>query len=200
MASYPPPVDNDSLFSDLLNERNVPLQNVWMVRRNAFFDAHYTKKIFPSKIGQNFQLLLPLAYKYKQGYVNEPLVYYVIRKNSHFHTSRTLKQEAERNLGLIDIFTETLKLLKAPNEQKLLNFVWARFMHRNLMLGINHGNANLILDCCEKAQERQLNIFNKDYFDVAFLLNNYILPRINLQQKLNEVKADISKINDKLKN
>ena len=139
---------------------------------------------------QNFQLLLPLAYKYKHGYVNEPLVYYVIRKNSHFHTSRTLKQEAERNLGLIDIFTETLKLLKAPNEQKLLNFVWARFMHRNLMLGINHGNANLILDCCEKAQERQLNIFNKVGLFInlsSIFILNFLLFSIRLSKSLNNI-------------
>ena len=183
----------------MLNERNVLFANVWLVRREIFFKAHPTKKIFPSKQGQNWQLLLPLAYRYKYGYINEPLCTCVVRKNSHSRKFKTLQQMVNRHMEFVELLTATIKQINPPNEQELLNFVWARFMHKNLILGINYGDSNLILDCCKKAQERQLNIFNKDYFDVAFLLNNYILPKINLQQKLNDIKADISKINDKLK-
>ncbi len=72
-------------------------------------------------------------------------------------------------------------------------------MHKNLVLGINHGDANLIYDCLRKAQEKELDICGADNFDVKFLLANYILPRIELQGKLNAVKAEVAALNEKLK-
>ena len=180
-------------------QRNIFFPNVWFVRKAAFWESHPTKKIFPSRQGQNWQLLLPLAYRFKCGYIDEPLCVYVERRESHSHEQRNLQQQIERNLGFVELLTETLKPLHTPNEKELLNFVWTKYLHLNLVLGINHGNADIIFDCCRKAQEKNLNIFGADYFDVANLLNRYILPRITLQQKLNELKSDISKINDKLK-
>ena len=194
-----PPSTQDNLFIDLLTQKNVVFTNIWLVRRDIFFKAHPTKKIFPSRQGQNWQLLLPLAYRYNYGYVNEPLIYYVVSDNSMSHAPRTFKQEVERNLGFIVLLTATIKQLNAPNETELLNYVWAKFMHKNLMLAINNVDANLIYDCCRQAHERNLNIFGDDNFDVAFLLAKYILPRIELQNKLDSVRKDISKLNDKLK-
>ena len=97
------------------------------------------------------------------------------------------------------MLTATIKPLNAPNETELLNFVWAKFMHQNLILAINHGDANLIYDCLLKSQERQLNICGADNFDVKLLLTNYILPRIELQEKLNAVKVEVAALNEKLK-
>lgn len=198
MRRIPPTSVKDNLFSDLLISRNVFFPNIWLVRKETFFNAHPTKKIFPSKQGQNWQLLLPLAYRYKYGYINEPLCIYVTRSQSHSHAPRTLKQEVERNLGFVELLTATLKQLNAPNEKELLDFVFVKFMHQNLMLGINYGDANLIYDCCKKADERHLDIFGTGVFDLKLLLNRYIFPRINLQVKLDEIKKDISKLNDKL--
>lgn len=78
----------DTLFMDFIIQRNVFFPNVWMVRREVFFKAHPTKKIYSSRQGQNWQLLLPLAYNFKCGYINEPLVYYVFRKDSHSHNKK----------------------------------------------------------------------------------------------------------------
>ena len=200
LRRIPPPVgEKDSLFMDFLIQQNIIFSNVWLVRRDVFFKAHPTKKIYPSRQGQNWQLLLPLAYKFKCGYINEPLCVCVSRKDSHSHNKKNLQQNVQRYLDFIDLLTATIKPLNIPNETELLNFIWANFMHQNLMLGIQHGNADLIIDCLSKASERQLNIFGQDIFDVGFLLGNYILPRLELQNKLNAVKADIAALNDKIK-
>lgn len=98
------------------------------------------------------------------------------------------------NLYALALFVQIV-----PNEKELLNYVWTKFMHRNLALAINHGDANLIYDCIKQAQERKLNIFGAETFDVGFLLSNYILPRIELQNKLNAVKSDIAALNNKIK-
>ena len=99
----------------------------------------------------------------------------------------------------MDLLTATIKPLNVPNETELLNFIWAKFMHANLILGIKYCDADLILNCLLQADDRKINIFGTDNFDVEFLLENYILPRMELQDKLNQVKADIATLNDKIK-
>lgn len=180
--------------------------NVQLIRREAFFKSHPTKKIFPSRYGQNVQLLLPVAYRYKHGYVNEPLVYYVIRRDSLQHTPRNLAQELKRRYGAIEMLIYTIKQLHAPNEAELLHVTLSYRMHQILKLGINHGDANVIYDCIRKAQENKLNIFGAETFDVGFLLANYILPRIELQGRLNATQAkldtlkkEIVALNEKIK-
>ena len=196
----PPPSEQDNLFLDfIMMNGNVMWPNVYMVHRKAFFSAHSTKKIFPARSGQNFQLNVPLAYRFKYGYINEPVCIYVNRSDSHSHTPKNFQQQVERKRQEIEMMTATLKLLNAPNEKELINLAWARRMHEVLKLAIEHGDAILIYDCCRKAQEKRLNIFGADTFDVGFLLANYILPRIELQNKLDAVRKDISKLNDKLK-
>lgn len=197
----PPPVgEKDTLFMDFIIQRNVIFPNVWLVRRDVFFKAHPTKSIYPCHYGQNWQLILPLAYNFKCGYINEPLCYYVQRQGSIMHTKFTLQQEVEKRLEFIDLLTATIKPLNVPNETELLNFIWVKFMHQNLMLGIYYGDTDLIVECIKAAAERKINIFGADTFDVAFLLENYILPKMELQNKLNAVQADIAALNDKIKN
>lgn len=190
----------DNLFLDFIIQRNVIFPNVYMVRRDVFCKAHPTKSIYPCHYGQNWQLILPLAYNFKCGYINEPLCYYVQRQGSIMHTNFTLQQEVEKRFEFIDLLTATIKPLNVPNETELLNFIWVKFMHQNLMLGIYYVNVDLILECIQEAAERRLNIFGTDTFDVAFLLENYILPKMELQNKLNAVKADVAALNDKIKN
>ena len=193
-----PPAERDNFFIDLLKEYNVFFPNIYLAKRESFFKVHPTKKIYPSRQGQNWQLLLPLAYSCKYGYINEPLCFYVVRKDSHFHSPRTLRQEVERNLEFIELLNYTIKQLNTPNEKELLNFIWAKFMHKNLILGINYGSSKLINDCCRKANEKKLDIFGVDNFDIKLLLEKYIFPKFELQYQLNEVKEDISKITEKL--
>lgn len=83
----------DTLFMDFIIQRNVVFPNVWLVRREVFFKAHPTKKIYSSRQGQNWQMILPLAYNFKCGYINEPLVYYVFRKDSHSHNKKIRKSK-----------------------------------------------------------------------------------------------------------
>lgn len=40
----------------------------------------------PREIGQNFQLIMPIAYKYPIGYIDDYLYYYLVRKSSHSRT------------------------------------------------------------------------------------------------------------------
>jgi glycosyltransferase involved in cell wall biosynthesis len=91
------PSGEDNMFLDLIMEKNVVYTpGVYLVRREAFLDAIPTRQIYESSVGQNWQLLLPIAYKYKCGYIKDELFSYVIRDDSHSRKEKTLSQELEK--------------------------------------------------------------------------------------------------------
>lgn len=54
----------------------------YMVRTSALFDFYPDREIYQSRFGQNLQFLMPLTYKKKCGYIDEPQMIYNIQENS----------------------------------------------------------------------------------------------------------------------
>jgi len=103
-----PPSGNDNLFFDLIAGNNVfYTPGGYMVRASMFRDAMPLplKIQSPREIGQNFQLLLPISFKYPIGYIDEYLFYYSIRRGSHSRVKHTFEEKNR----IIDISDDVLK-------------------------------------------------------------------------------------------
>lgn len=81
--------EKEKQITDLFSAISFGKTNNWagtyMVRTSALFEAYPDRNINPSRFGQNFQILLPVAYKRKFGYIDEPLMEYRIQAESHSH-------------------------------------------------------------------------------------------------------------------
>lgn len=73
------------LFSALAFGKTNNWAGTYMVRTSVLFAAYPDRNINPSRFGQNFQILLPVAYKQKFGYIDEALMEYRILPESHSH-------------------------------------------------------------------------------------------------------------------
>ena len=103
-----PPRGEDNLFKDLILEKNVVFTpGVYMVRREELLKAIPSKHIRNSRVGQNWQMLLPIAYNCKCGYLKEELFSYVIRDDSHSRTEKSLEDT----------------VVKLHNHDELLNMI-----------------------------------------------------------------------------
>lgn len=105
------PQGEDNMFLDLIVEKNVVFTpGVYLVRREAFLKVNPKRDINESRVGQNWQMLLPLAYSCKWGYIKEELFSYIIREDSHSRQEKTLEQVLEKlknhNDLLIQILTD----------------------------------------------------------------------------------------------
>ena len=67
----------ENLFFRLLMEKTYPSAGSYMVKTKPLFDFYPDRNIYPSRQGQNLQILLPLAYRYKSAFVNKPLMKYI---------------------------------------------------------------------------------------------------------------------------
>ena len=84
-----------------LNEESIFCPGCHMAKSSMFFKVNPDGSIYPARRGQNWQMLLPLYYKYKRYFLNKPLYNYVIyedsmsRGDSNYEKSRYRFEEHE---------------------------------------------------------------------------------------------------------
>lgn len=110
-ASHP-----NVLFMSILQDTNHAYYccGAYMLRSEAFLNANPERYIYPSRAGQNIQMLLPILYLSSVYVLDKPVYNYVVLPNSHSHTDRTQKQQMERFRDLHTIRVETLKRMRIP--------------------------------------------------------------------------------------
>lgn len=57
----------------------------YCIGKGAFLDAFPNKELDEKQHGQNWQISIEIAYRYKVGYIDKPLMKYVVRDNSLSH-------------------------------------------------------------------------------------------------------------------
>ena len=108
------PSGEDQFFEDLICCRNVVFcPGVYMARGEAIRSAIPDLHIYESREGQNWQMLLPITYMYRCGYLNEVLFHCVVHKDSHSRQKRSLEQRLAREEEFIAICTRTVEKIPA---------------------------------------------------------------------------------------
>lgn len=103
------PQDKDNFFEDLLLSKNVVFcPGIYIMRTEKFFNCISNKKINESRIGQNYQILLPVVYREKYGYIKKSLYKYVLHSSSH---SNKDNNSYEKILKRFQSHEETLYIL-----------------------------------------------------------------------------------------
>ncbi len=108
-----------------------------MIRMSAFDATHPDRKIYPSRQGPNLQILLPLYYRYKRGFIDEPLMYYIIRDASISHSySKTAQSWYETLRNIQTIYNETIDTIEMSDDEraKYKKIVNLRFAHQYLVV------------------------------------------------------------------
>lgn len=110
----------ERFFEDLLSEHNVVFcPGTIMVRRESLTKAIPDLHIYESREGQNWQLMLPLAYTCKHGYLDEILFKYVVHNDSHSHMKRDYDKEIKRRDNFYILQVETIeKIVGMSDEEK----------------------------------------------------------------------------------
>lgn len=122
--------EKEKQITDLFTALSFGKTNNWagtyMVRTAVLFAAYPDRNINPSRFGQNFQILLPVAYKQKFGYIDEPLMEYRIQPESHAYAQdpETQYQKSIANsTGWRDIYRSVVNrfVLDQKERQYYLN-------------------------------------------------------------------------------
>lgn len=106
-------------FIHLLKGQSIVCSGCHMVRTRELFDSIGGNQIFPSRYGQNLQLLFPILYHSKRGYIDKPLYNYVIYNNSLSHFEDDFEKNWKHRERRFQIKVETLKHIHDISAQDL---------------------------------------------------------------------------------
>ncbi|NFO13459.1 glycosyltransferase family 2 protein [Clostridium botulinum] len=136
----------EKLFLDFITENKIWFApGCYMIRTKAFLDVNYDRKIYESRSGQNWQMLLPITYKYKCGFIDEALYTYVVRENSHSHSIIDYKKLLNRCDEHEDILVNVVKSInmKENEKEKYLIIIKEKYIRKKLYIAGQFGDKGL---------------------------------------------------------
>ena len=112
---------NTNLFDGLIGGKATNWAGSYMIRTDVLFSFYPTRDIYASKFGQHMQILLPVAYKNKFGYIDEPLMIYFLQENSHSKAETPEEQQKKNDYnfyGYQDIYRYMVNLIVLDEKER----------------------------------------------------------------------------------
>lgn len=174
-----PKNQNKYIFDDIIFENTYCTNGAYLLRMKSFLKVNPKREIYVSNGGQNWQMLLPICFDYKCGYIDQGLYTYVVRENSHSHIgSNNFDKELERLEGYKDILLNTIKKINLDQKkyEKLIN---TKYHRREMMLGLKFKNRKFAQERYKKLkQNKELMLVDKIYYVFGINIISKILIKI----------------------
>lgn len=171
----------EDLFLDYVIENKVWFApGCFMVRSASFLEVNRHKKIYPGNGGQNWQMLLPLMYKFKCGYIDEALYTYVVRDKSHSHKALDLQENLNRCYEHEDILMNTIKSINMPDSERqiFIKLIQEKYIKKRFSLAINYNERELAK--VEYLKLRSDFLVTKKETISYFIVENRLLSSLNI--------------------
>lgn len=140
----------DDVFLDLILEKTYCCCGCYMVKVSSLEEIYPDLTIYESSGGQNWQILVPMAGRYRCGYIDEDQYHIAVRKESHSRKERTYDELVERYASLKSILYHGIAL-SGRNDCNYYEIVDNKY-ERVLM------NLNLTHKQFERAKQNYLNL------------------------------------------
>lgn len=171
-------------FQYLLEEKSIFCPGCHMVRTKSFLDVNPKRHIYPARRGQNWQMLLPLYYKYKRGYIDVPLYNYIIYSNSMSRGDDSFDKKIYRINEHLEILNSTLRDIEMNDldRTKFLNLINERYTRKKLHIAAEYLNTEMLEEAYIRLKnENKLIIIDKFKYIEAkypFIKRTFNLVRI----------------------
>lgn len=137
--------DDDDLFMDLIIENNVVYApGAYMITKKAFLRTHKNRRIYPSEAGQNWQMLLPIAYLYRCGYIDEAVYKYIVREDSHSRREKNFKKLLQKNQNHKDILLTVIREINMSNLDYYEKVIENKYNLKNYNLSLQYNDKKLM--------------------------------------------------------
>ncbi|MGL4519397.1 MAG: glycosyltransferase family A protein [Phocaeicola sp.] len=132
----------------------------YMARSSDFITSNPNRLIYESRGGQNWQMMLPLLYNNRCGYISRPIGYYLVRSSSHSREYKTYLQIFKRRLEHKAILTKTINsmLLDWDTKVSLLSVVDQKYYRIFFDLNIRNNKFS-------EAKDNFVKLYNKGILD-----------------------------------
>lgn len=179
------------LFDNAIFEKNFHF-GCALLKTSAFDKVNPKREIYKSREGQNWQLLLPMFHSYEASYIDEPLFYFVYRRDSI--SNITSQQSIEKKFEQCDeyekILNESLKGLDIDIKlyQELIKI---KYLKRKFNLAIRNSYKGYIEKFYSEMKELEcLNYKDHLKYHIGIHVNKSIF---NLFKKMYQILRGIKR-------
>lgn len=137
---------NTNIFDDLIEAKTNNWAGSYMVRSDKLFNFYKDRNIYESRYGQNLQILLPIAYNGKSGFIDKPLMKYIRQESSLSQSTRNVEFDIKNMLGYKSIRVYMLNLIIESKEehQRYLDIIEINYARCFMNLAIEYSNLDLL--------------------------------------------------------
>ena len=153
--------DCQDIFTALVKGETNNWAGSYMVRTSALFEFYPDREIYASRYGQNLQILMPVVYKYPCGFIDKPLMNYILQSDSLSQTSEDPGIAKPRDLknaaGFKDIRVHMLhKIVKEKIQLKTyLDYVESGYWHSVMWIALRYSDKILLKEAVKNIRTYQ---------------------------------------------
>lgn len=137
--------NNINIFNDLVLAKTNNWAGSYMIRTNKLFDFYKDRNIYESKYGQNLQILMPIAYNSKSGFIDKPLMKYIRQDNSLSQLGSDTNLEVKNLLGYKQIREYMIdKIVDEKDREKYLRMIEITYARYFMEIAFYKGDINLL--------------------------------------------------------
>lgn len=137
-----------NVFKDFVSERGVYVAPVgWMARSNMFLSVCQERHIEDkNRMGQNWQMMFPLAYSYDCVFIDDVIGYYLVRSNSLSRSNKTFEEKRNKVASFMELKINAIKSIRAMEEkerEEIIKDIIRHYSHFKLTLSAQMHNKEL---------------------------------------------------------
>ena len=184
-------------FVALLEGKTNNWAGSYMVRVSSLFRFYPDREIYQSRYGQNLQILLPLLYKKKSGFIDKPHMNYNQQENSLTRTAVSDREKMDLDLdnarGYRDIREHMVRFIIHDEEQAYyLSIVKNAHLRRIMQIADVYNNYYLMKQAFSKLTMKK-NAQLDDYITYYHLIQPKFVPILRLIRKTRYIFEKITK-------
>lgn len=139
------------IFTALLLGKTNNWAGSYMVRTDILFTFYPDRTIYPSRFGQNLQILLPVVYNRRCGFIDEPLMEYIRQEESLSRTSSnsaSFSKAIQNAEGYLDIRIHMVKeIIQDQTFQKnLLTQIYAEHYRNKIHIAFDYKQKHTLIE------------------------------------------------------
>ncbi|MBQ6217762.1 MAG: glycosyltransferase family 2 protein [Erysipelotrichaceae bacterium] len=118
-----------------------------MLRTKSFDEVNPKREIYSSREGQNWQIMLPMFYHFDSYYIDKPMFYFVVRKDSISHNAsqKGLLAQIDQNNECERIEEITVKSMGIPEEKQCLDIIHSQYSLIRFWLADKYQNKDILM-------------------------------------------------------
>lgn len=187
-------IKNENIFENLILTKANNWPASFMVRTESLFSHIKDKEIYISQFGQNLQIMLPVAYFGKTGYINKPLMKYIRHTDSHSAANNNNKRLYLAN-GYEKNRIEIIERLDISAKEKEIYLTEIFIFYYRIRMQIAYEMKDIELFNQEYKKLKKLGIDNKRDKILYYRIKNKMYDKLYLliHRVVNKLKRGIHK-------